>query len=89
MVDLLKQDQYIPYDVIDQCLSIFAASKGFLDDLPLEHVHAFEADLLDYFRGPKKDLRDKLASERSFKPLNEEVEAAMKEFKPSWQPPAN
>ncbi|NNF41706.1 MAG: F0F1 ATP synthase subunit alpha, partial [Phycisphaerales bacterium] len=67
MVELLKQDQYIPYDAIDQCISIFAASKGALDSLPLDQVHAFERDLLDYFQGSGRDLRAKLEEQKSFK----------------------
>jgi F-type H+-transporting ATPase subunit alpha len=88
MVELLKQDQYQPYDAIDQCISIFAGSKGFLDDLKLNHVHAFERDLLDYFSGPKKDLRDKLVEARSFKGMEDEFQQAVKEFKQSWKAPA-
>ena len=85
MVELLKQGQYQPYDVIDQCISIFAGSKGFLDDLPLNKVHAFEADLLDYFRATKRELRDQLAQKKSFKGLEDQFIAAMREFKATWK----
>jgi len=81
MVELLKQGQYQPYDVIDQCISIFAGSKGLLDDLPLTKVHGFEAALLDYFRTQKRDLRDKLKEKRSFKGMEDQFIAAMREFK--------
>ena len=84
MVELLKQGQYSPFDVIDQCISIFAGSKGFLDDLPLDKVHAFEADLLDHFRGPGKALRDKLVESRSFKQIGDEFQTAIGEFKKVW-----
>ena len=84
MVELLKQGQYSPFDVIDQCISIFTGSKGFLDNLPLDKVHAFEADLLDHFRGPGKELRDKLVESRSFKQLGSEFEAAIGDFKKVW-----
>jgi len=86
MVQLLKQDQYIPYDAIDQCISIFAGSHGVLDDLELDQVHAFERDLLDYFNGPKRDLRKKLAAALSFKGLEDEFENAIKDFKTGWTP---
>ena len=86
MVQLLKQDQYIPYDAIDQCISIFAGSHGVLDDLELDQVHAFERDLLDYFNGPKRDLRKKLAAALSFKGLEDEFENAVKDFKTGWTP---
>ena len=84
MVELLKQGEYMPFNVIDQCISIFAASKGFLDDLPLNKVHAFETALLEYFGGPKKDLRDKLVEQKSFKKLDDEFIAALREFKANW-----
>jgi len=89
MVQLLKQDQYVPYDAIDQCLSIFAGSRGLLDDLTLNQVHPFEKDLLDFFNGPQQNLRNMLAEALSFKGLEEQIEAAMREFKSTWTPPAS
>ena len=85
MVELLKQGQYQPYDVIDQCISIFAGSKGFLDDLPLNKVHAFEAALLDYIRGSKRDLRKQLADKKSFKGIEDQFIATLREFKANWK----
>ena len=86
MVELLKQSQYAPFDAIDQCISILAGTQGFLDDLKLEQVHQFEKDLIDFFRGPKKDLRQKLAEAKSFKGLQEQFTEALREFKANWQP---
>ncbi|MCH8164727.1 MAG: F0F1 ATP synthase subunit alpha [Planctomycetes bacterium] len=88
MVELLKQGQYMPYDAIDQCISILAGARGFLDDLKLGDVHAFERDLLDAMRGPHKDLRTKLAQAGSFKGLEDEFTEALREFKANWQPAA-
>ena len=88
MVELLKQGQYTPFDAIDQVISIFAGSKGLLDDVPLPRVRAFESDLLEYFRGPAKALRDQVVEKKSFKGLEEQVLSAMKTFKSNWRPPA-
>jgi F-type H+-transporting ATPase subunit alpha len=85
MVELLKQPQYVPYDAIDQCISIFSGTKGFLDDLKIGDVPAFEQDLLEYFRGPKKDLRQELAEARSFKKLEDQFLKAVGDFKKTWQ----
>ncbi len=88
MVQLLKQDQYVPYDAIDQCLSIFAASRGFLDDVKLQNVHRFERDLLDHFNGPAKGVRHQLAEARTFKNgIDEACIKAIREFKSSWTAP--
>ena len=86
MVELLKQGQYSPYEVFDQCLSLFAGSKGLLDDVDLDKVLDFERALLDYFHGPQKPLLDKLVEAGSFKKLEDEFIAAMRDFKANWVP---
>ena len=50
MVELLKQPQYRPYAIEDQVLSIFAGSKGVLDELPVDRVNEFEGELLVHMR---------------------------------------
>jgi F-type H+-transporting ATPase subunit alpha len=42
MVEILKQGQYQPLPVEKQVAIIFAGTQGLLDDLPVEHVRAFE-----------------------------------------------
>ena len=88
MVELLKQDQYTPYEAIDQSISIFAGTKGFLDDLKLDQVHAFEQDLLEFMRGPQRELRNQLVEAKSFKGLEDRFVNALREFKANWQPTA-
>ena len=48
--EILKQDQFQPMPVEEQVAVIFAATKGYLDDLPLERSRNFEAECLDYLR---------------------------------------
>ncbi len=43
MVELLKQGQYKPLDVVDQILVIYAGTKGFLDKVPVKQVQAWES----------------------------------------------
>ncbi|MBC22787.1 MAG: F0F1 ATP synthase subunit alpha [Phycisphaerae bacterium] len=86
LVELLKQGQYKPYTAIDQCISIFAATKGFLDDVDLDKVHDFESGLLEYFNGPQAALKAKLTESKSFKGLEDEFKAAVGEFKKNWAP---
>jgi len=50
LTELLKQPQYTPYPVEDQVASIWAGTKGHLDDVPIEDVKRFEAELLDHLR---------------------------------------
>jgi F-type H+-transporting ATPase subunit alpha len=48
--EILKQNQYTPMPVEEQVAVIFAATKGYLDELPLESARAFESEYLDYLR---------------------------------------
>ena len=50
LVEILKQGQYAPLPVEQQVLSIFAGTKGFLDNLPVDAVRPFEAELYRYLR---------------------------------------
>ena len=50
LMELLKQGQYSPYPVADQVASIWAGTKGKLDDVPLQDVRRFETELLDHLR---------------------------------------
>jgi len=50
MVELLKQPQYKPYAVEDQIVSIFAATKGYMDDVDVADILTFETALHSYFR---------------------------------------
>ena len=50
LMELLKQSQYTPYPVEDQVASIWAGTKGKLDDVPLEDVRRFEREMLDHLK---------------------------------------
>jgi F-type H+-transporting ATPase subunit alpha len=50
LMELLKQGQYSPYPVENQVASIWAGTKGKLDDVPLQDVRRFETELLDHLR---------------------------------------
>ncbi|MBY0313796.1 MAG: F0F1 ATP synthase subunit alpha [Phycisphaerales bacterium] len=85
MVELLKQPQYVPMNVIDQVISIFAASKGFMDDIDAKQVPAFEKGLLNYFSTTAKGVRDELASKKDIKALDKQLMDACTAFKGSWK----
>jgi F-type H+-transporting ATPase subunit alpha len=51
MVELLKQQQYAPFSLAEQVVSIFAGTQGHLDDLPVNDVLRFEKDLMKHIHG--------------------------------------
>jgi len=88
MVELLKQPQYQPMDVIDQVIQIFSGTRGFLDDVALKDVPAFTGDLLRHFRESAAPLRDELAKKAAFSgELEQKFLQALRDFKAGWSAP--
>jgi len=56
MVEILKQNQYVPMNVEKQVAIIFAASKGLLDDIVVDRVSDFESGLFDYLDANSADI---------------------------------
>ena len=89
MVELLKQGQYSPYSYTHQLIAIFAGTRGYLDDVPVNKVLQFEQDLIRHFEdefpevlkeadetgGLSGDLADKLGE-------------VIKNFRSHWNPDA-
>jgi len=87
MVELLKQAQYVPMTVIDQVISIFAGSKGFMDDVPVNQVGAFEKGLLAHMKGAGSAVRDELTKLKDIdKTMEGKLGDEIKKFKASWKP---
>ena len=82
MTQILKQGQYSPMPVEEQVVAIFAAGRGFADDVPVDQIVNFEKKLLSAFRlgyaGLLKEIREekKLSDD-----LIERLKAAIAEIK--------
>ncbi len=86
MVELLKQPQYVPQTVTDQVISIYAGTKGYLDDVPLNKVAEFEKSMLDYFQTTARDIHAEIAEKKALDDeLTGKLEKALKAFKSSWK----
>ena len=77
MVELLKQPQYRPMNVIDQVLSIHAGARGFLDDLPLSMIATFETELLKHYRDEFPEVRKQIETTPK---LTDEIDGKLKEI---------
>jgi F-type H+-transporting ATPase subunit alpha len=82
MVELLKQDQYAPLSVEMQIIGIFAGINGFVDDLPVNEVRRFEAELVKYIESEQKALRQDIVTKKALDAdLTARLKAAINEFK--------
>jgi F-type H+-transporting ATPase subunit alpha len=89
MVELLKQPQYHPMAVVDQVMSIYAGSEGYLDDVPVKEVQRWETEFHTYMREQKAAVRDRLAREKKLTDaILADLKAALSEFKQLYRPAA-
>ena len=82
MVELLKQDQYVPLAVEDQIMLLFAGTQGYLDDIPVEAIRRFEAEFLAFIRDKKQDIKSELKQKKVIDDvIKQKLISAIEEFK--------
>jgi len=82
MVEILKQDQYVPLPMEDQVLLLFAGSQGHLDDVPVEALKKFEAEFVSFMKDRKSDMRNEIRDKKAIDDtLKEKLNGAVAEFK--------
>jgi len=87
MVELLKQQQYQPQHVVDQIISIYAGTKGYLDDVALDQVAACEAAMLEYCHVAGKAVWDQLNETRVMDDaMAKALDETLTSFKAGWKP---
>jgi F-type H+-transporting ATPase subunit alpha len=85
MVELLKQDQYVPLPVEKQAVLIYAGINGHTDKLPVESLKAFEHDLYRYIDEKHPDIWDDLRSKKDIDDdLKKKLDKALKAFGKSF-----
>jgi len=81
-VEILKQGQYVPMPVEMQIISIFAASRGYLDDIAIDQVTKFEKDLHKFVEERRPELREEILKKGSIDSgLEAGIKKVIEEFK--------
>ena len=90
LVELLKQPLNSPMPVEEQVVSLYAATNGYLDPVPVDQVRRFEAELIEWFRNRYGDLLDGIRSSGDIADVGA-FEAAIKGFAEqfSWEQAAD
>lgn len=85
-VEVLKQGQYEPIAVEKQIAMIFMATKGYLDDLPLDIIQEVQAELFNLMDTEYKDLKEKLlTAEGLTKEAEKELQKLAKKVKSDFE----
>lgn len=87
ITELMKQKQYAPYSVATMAVSLFIVEKGYLDDIPVAEVSAFESALHAYMNSSHTKLLQKINESGAFDTdIEGQLKAAVEAFKQtgSW-----
>ncbi len=87
ITELMKQKQYSPLSVAEMGLTLYAVEKGYLDDVPVTEVSAFEAALQSYMHSMHAPLMHKINQAGAYDDaIESQLKDAVEEFKQtgSW-----
>ena len=87
VMEMMKQAQYQPMSVAEMALSLFAANEGYLDDVPVAEIVAFENAMQNHVRSNSGDLLDEINRDKHYSDeVVEKLTAAIDDFKKngSW-----
>ena len=71
LTELLKQPQYEPLAVEEQVIAVFAGTRGYLDNLPVDRVGKFEAHLLSEIKAREPGIVASIRNDQQIKPETE------------------
>ncbi len=86
LTELLKQPQYSPVPFTDEVMILYAGTRGYVDQIPVERVREWEDAFRQYMATQNPDVAEKLRSEGK---LTDEIEASLKkgieDFNAGWR----
>jgi len=81
LVEIMKQDQYVPMPLEKQVLSIFAATNGYVDEVPVSEVRRYEREMLAYLETSHEGIFTALRGKPDMtKEVTEQAHSALKTF---------
>jgi F-type H+-transporting ATPase subunit alpha len=86
MVEILKQDQFVPLPVEQQILIVFAGVNGHVDDLPAEAIRSFEQGLFRFVGASYPEIYNELNEKKVVgDDLRQKIEQAVREYKEEFK----
>ncbi|MFQ5636623.1 MAG: F0F1 ATP synthase subunit alpha [bacterium] len=81
MVEVLKQDQYVPKSVEKQVVLIYLGINGYLDEIPVEQIGRLEGEFIDFIESNYSDVLKEIAEKKNLSDeLREKIDSLAQEF---------
>jgi F-type H+-transporting ATPase subunit alpha len=87
ITEVLKQAQYVPMALEKQVIILYAAINGYLDDVPVDKITSFEADLHRFMDANHPEIGKEIAKSKEIAAkIEEALKKAIPEFKKAHYP---
>ncbi len=84
--EILKQPQYQPRELEEQVVAIYAGTKGYADEIPVDEVGNWEASMLRHIESSNSEILKQLAEEKKMSAqLESRLGEAIDSFNRSWR----
>ncbi|OGX35778.1 MAG: F0F1 ATP synthase subunit alpha, partial [Omnitrophica WOR_2 bacterium RIFCSPLOWO2_02_FULL_50_19] len=88
MTEILKQGQYEPLPLSKQVMIIYAGTKGYFDNMPLEWIKKFEADFYKFMNEKYPDVEHEIETKKELSgELTKKIDKAIAEFETEFVEP--
>ncbi len=85
IVELFKQQQYLPKSLPIMVVSLYAMQKGYFDDVPVDRIRECQAKLEDFFTTRKEPLLERIGNEKSIEKSEADIKTGLDDFKSNWK----
>ncbi|MBM3705560.1 MAG: F0F1 ATP synthase subunit alpha [Actinobacteria bacterium] len=84
-VEVLKQGQYVPMDVEDEVLILYALTKGYLDDIEINRLARFEKEFIEFVHTTASGIVDEMRKTKDISSeLEQKIQGVIDKFKKSF-----
>ncbi len=86
IVELFKQQQYLPKSLEIEVATLWAMQRGYFDDVPVDRIRECQAKLEDYLTTRKEAVLEKVRNEKAISDtIESDLKSALEDFKASWK----
>ena len=90
LTEILKQDQYAPFPVEKQVVSLFIATSGLIDDIPVAEIRRFEKEFLQFVETSQPNILQSISEKKALDDaIRSEIKKAAESFKERFAPAGN
>jgi F-type H+-transporting ATPase subunit alpha len=85
IVELFKQQQYLPKSLPIMVISLYAMQKGYFDNVAVDRIRECQAKLEEYLSTRKEPLLEKIGNEKTLENCENDIKSSLEDFKSSWK----